>query len=151
VRFPLLILFIVVPAVELALLIEIGRHIGVLATFGLIVGTGVLGVHLARQQGMQVLRQMQDEMASGRVPVGPLLDGILILLAGAVLITPGVLTDLFGFLCLLPGTRRIVKDLLRRRFGRYVRRRHMVIPIDADASAASPSAGADDPPYGASP
>ena len=114
----LLLLFIVVPAVELMLLIEIGRHIGTLPTLGLIIFTGALGATLARHQGLAVLRQVQEESAAGRMPAGALLDGVLILLAGAVLMTPGVLTDLFGFLCLIPPCRRVLKAYLRRRFER---------------------------------
>lgn len=112
----LLLLFIAVPAIELVLLIEIGRHIGTLATLGLIVFTGALGAALARHQGLSVLHQVQSETAAGRIPAGALLDGVLILIAGAVLMTPGVLTDLFGFLCLVPAFRTMLKRYLRRRF-----------------------------------
>ena len=111
----LFLLFIVLPAAELALLIEIGRHLGTLATLALIVVTGALGAGLARQQGLRVLEQVQGELAAGRLPAGPMLDGLLILLAAAVLVTPGVITDAFGFLCLTPGFRSLVKgDILRR-------------------------------------
>ena len=114
----LLLLFILVPTVELLLLIEIGRRIGTLPTLGLIVFTGALGATLARHQGLAVLRQVQEETAAGRIPAGAVLDGVLILLAGAVLMTPGVLTDAFGFLCLVPAFRRRRKSLSRRRFER---------------------------------
>ena len=117
----LLLLFIVVPAVELMLLIEIGRHIGTLPTLGLIIFTGALGATLARHQGLAVLRQMREETDAGRMPAGPLMDGVLILLAGAVLMTPGVLTDLLGFLCLIPACRRLLRKYLRRRFERGAR------------------------------
>lgn len=117
----LLLLFILVPAIELILLIELGRLIGTLETLALIAITGVLGASLARYQGLEVLRQLRSEVAVGHLPAGPIVDGILILLAGALLITPGVLTDAFGFLCLIPLTRKIVKDFLRRRLERAVR------------------------------
>ncbi|MDH3404783.1 MAG: FxsA family protein, partial [Acidobacteriota bacterium] len=81
----LLLLFVLVPAVELALLIQIGRVVGTLPTLALIVFTGVLGAWLARRQGLAVVRQVRAEMADGRVPAGPVVDGILILVAGAVL------------------------------------------------------------------
>jgi UPF0716 protein FxsA len=112
----LLLLFVLVPAVELMLLVEIGRHIGTLPTLGLIVVTGVVGAALARWQGLAVLRQIQTETAAGNIPAGPLIDGLLILIAGAVLMTPGVLTDIFGFLCLIPAVRTLLKRELRRRF-----------------------------------
>ena len=116
----LLFLFILVPAVELALLIEIGSRIGTLATLGLIAATGLLGASLARYQGLGVLKQIRAEAAAGRIPSGAMVDGVMILLAGAVLITPGILTDAFGFLCLVPATRRVIKDWLWQRLKRAV-------------------------------
>ncbi|MFQ5896876.1 MAG: FxsA family protein [Candidatus Methylomirabilia bacterium] len=117
----LLLLFISVPAVELASLIELGRQIGTLATLGLIGVTGMLGAFLARRQGLGVLRQVRAEMAAGRLPAGSIVDGIIILLAGALLITPGILTDAVGFLCLIPASRKIIKTALWRRLERAVR------------------------------
>ncbi len=127
----LLLLFIVVPAVELMLLIEIGRHIGTLPTLGLIVLTGALGAALARHQGLAVLRQVQEETAAGRMPAAALLDGVLILLAAAVLMTPGVLTDAFGFLCLVPACRRLLGGYLRRRFGRAAREGRVRVSVSS--------------------
>ena len=112
----LLLLFIAVPAVELMLLIEIGQRIGTLATIGLIMGTGIVGASLARQQGMSAFARLRTDLADGRSPAEPIVDGVLILVAGAVLITPGVLTDLFGFLLLVPACRRLLKRSLKRRF-----------------------------------
>ena len=117
----LLLLFIAVPVVELILLIEIGQRIGTLATVGLIVGTGIVGASLARQQGISTLARLRREQAEGRLPAEPIVDGVLILVAAAVLITPGVLTDLVGFLCLVPAFRRRLKRVLRRRFERAMR------------------------------
>ncbi len=110
----LLLLFILVPLVELFLLIEIGRLIGTLSTLTIIVCTGILGAFLARHQGIGVLHQMRTEIANGRLPAAQLADGVIILLAGAVLITPGVLTDALGFLCLIPASRKIIKKMLWR-------------------------------------
>jgi UPF0716 protein FxsA len=117
----LLLLFILVPAIELVLLIEVGSRIGTLATLGLIAITGLIGASLARQQGLRVLRQVQDEIAGGRVPTSSLVDGLIILVAGALLITPGILTDAFGFLCLIPACRGLMKSALRKRFERALR------------------------------
>jgi len=108
----LLLLFILVPAAELALLIEIGRHIGTLATLGLIAGTGLLGAALARHQGLGILKTIRQEMNAGRLPAEPMVDGIMILLAGAVLMTPGILTDALGFLILIPLTRKWIRATL---------------------------------------
>ncbi len=117
----LLLLFIVVPAVELALLIEVGSRIGTPATLGLIVATGIAGAALARHQGLGVLRQMQAEVEKGRVPADSLADGAFVLVAGALLVTPGILTDAFGLLCLVPAFRGLAKRLLWRRLERAVR------------------------------
>jgi UPF0716 protein FxsA len=87
----LLLLFIVVPIVELIVLIQLGGLIGTLATIGIIVITGALGASLARWQGLSVLRQIQLDVAAGRLPAGSLVDGVIILMAAALLVTPGLL------------------------------------------------------------
>ncbi len=117
----LLLLFIAIPVVELFLLIEIGRRVGTLTTVGIIIATGVVGASLARQQGMNTLARLRADLAAGRLPADPIVDGVLILVAAAVLITPGLLTDLAGFLCLVPAFRRLVKRSLKRAFERAVR------------------------------
>jgi UPF0716 protein FxsA len=125
----LLLLFVLVPVAEMLLLIEIGRHIGTLPTLGLIVLTGVVGASLARWQGLSVLRQIQAETSAGQITAGPLIDGLLILIAGAVLMTPGVLTDIFGFLCLIPGVRKLLKRELKRRFEGAVTRGDVKVSV----------------------
>src|SRR5688500_14167641 len=109
-------LLIVLPVAEIALLIAIGREVGLAATVGLLLLTGLLGAFLARRQGLEVGRKVQSEMAAGRAPAGQLVDGALILLAGVLLIIPGVLTDVLGFFCLLPAGRTFLKAWVRRRF-----------------------------------
>jgi UPF0716 protein FxsA len=121
----LLVLFIVIPAVELALLVELGSHIGALATLAIIVATGMLGAALARHQGLRTVRAIQDELARGELPAGSLVDGLIILLAGALLITPGILTDAVGFLCLVPRFRQALRRMLQRRFERAIRERRI--------------------------
>lgn len=117
----LLLLFIIVPAVELFLLIEIGQQIGTLPTLGLIVFTGALGAFLAKRQGLQVLQKIRTQTSSGQLPAEALVDGLIILLAGAVLMTPGVLTDVLGFLCLIPMSRKVIKNFIWRRLERTFR------------------------------
>ena len=117
----LLLLFILVPAVELILLINIGGVIGVLPTIAVIVVTGALGATLARWQGLGVLRDVQNELARGGLPAGALVDGVLILIAAALLMTPGFLTDLVGFLCLVPGFRSVLKRAAWKRLERSVK------------------------------
>ncbi len=116
----LLLLFIVVPAVELILLIQMGQWIGTLPTVGLIIVTGIIGAYLARQQGYQVLQRVQQETQSGQMPGGALLEGAMILVAGAVLMTPGVLTDALGFLLLIPPTRKLISDIVGRQIQRRI-------------------------------
>ena len=111
----ILALFIGIPAIELALLIELGRRIGTPATLGVILTTGILGATLARRQGLGVLARVQRELEAGRLPAGALLDGVMIVLASAFLITPGILTDSVGFLLLHPGFRRRLRRWLQRR------------------------------------
>ncbi|HSR66749.1 MAG TPA: FxsA family protein [Acidobacteriota bacterium] len=141
----LLILFILIPAVELMLLVEIGRRIGTLATIGLIVFTGMLGAFLARRQGLKVWRQLQSELSQGRPPAATLVEGVLILVAGAVLMTPGVLTDAFGFLLLIPPCRRVLRKWLFAWFANSVKkgRTHVFVRF--------PGSGRPSPPPGQGP
>ena len=136
----LLLLFILVPAVELALLIELGRMIGTPGTLAIILLTGAVGASLARHQGLRVLRDLQAESAAGRLPADSIMDGVIILLAGALLITPGILTDVFGFLCLVPATRALGKRAIRRRFERAVREGGVVLMGDLKGPS-EPGAG----------
>lgn len=111
------------------LLIEIGKHVGFLPTLALVVVTGIVGAWLARRQGLAVLGQVRAEMADGRIPAGPVVDGILILVAGAVLMTPGILTDLFGFFCLVPAGRRLLRRGLMAKLEGAVRRGDVAVNV----------------------
>lgn len=110
----LLLLFIGVPAAELWLILEVGGRLGAIPTFAAIVLTGVLGVTLARQEGLAVLERIRRAVAEGRMPDRELVDGLLVLLAGALLLTPGFLTDLVGLFILFPLTRPFVRALAFR-------------------------------------
>ena len=112
----LLLLFTVVPLVELYLLVEIGGLIGVAPTIAIVILTGFLGAWLARRQGLDVFRRISAEMAQGGLPTDPLIDGLLILIAGAVLLTPGLLTDAAGFFLLIPRGRQFVRKTVARAF-----------------------------------
>ena len=85
-------------------------------------GTGIVGASLARQQGISTLARLRADLDAGRWPAEPIVDGLLILVAAAVLITPGVLTDLAGFLCLVPACRRLLRRYLHQRFEGTMRR-----------------------------
>lgn len=109
----LLILFIFLPILEIYVLMEAGRQIGIGATLGLIILTGIAGAYLARSQGFQLLARMQSDLQQGRVPAEEMFDGAMILAGGMVLLTPGFCTDLIGFLLLTPVTRSHIKRWLR--------------------------------------
>lgn len=114
--FYLLLLFTVVPLVELALLIWIGQQTSLLFTIGLVLLTGFVGAALARWQGWQTVARIQRELADNKMPTDALIDGLFILLAGAMLITPGILTDLVGFSFLVPPLRRLVRGQMKKWF-----------------------------------
>ena len=112
----LLLVFITVPLLEIVLFIEIGRRIGTLMTLLIVALTAILGAILAHREGLKAWWRIQDRLYQGAMPDDELLDGVLILIAGALLLTPGFLTDAIGFLLLYPGTRRSVKSRLRHKF-----------------------------------
>jgi len=116
----LVLLFTVVPLTELFILIKIGGYIGGLNTILLVVLTAMLGAWLARLQGLRTLQQIQISLSRGQIPAEELVDGALILAGGVLLLTPGVLTDLFALVLLFPITRTPFKRWLRRRFDRMV-------------------------------
>ena len=140
----LLVLFTTVPLVELALLLWIGGRIGVLPTVALILVTGALGAALARHQGLATWARFQGALAAGRLPGRELLEGLLILIAAALLLTPGVLTDAAGFLFLVPPARRwIMRRLELRLRGRLVVASVPTRPGPVHGPAAEPGAGPD--------
>ncbi|MFB6246976.1 MAG: FxsA family protein [Salinibacter sp.] len=112
----LLLLFLLTPAVELGLLIQVDRLIGFWPTIGLIVATGIAGSYLARREGLNTWRRLNERLNAGDLPGKELIDGVIILMAGALLVTPGVLTDAIGFLGLLSPTRALIRKLVMRRF-----------------------------------
>jgi len=112
----LVLLFTLVPAIELALLIEIGSHIGAGNTILIIVLTGVLGAYLARLQGFLVFQKIQSDLNQGIMPNSQMIDGLMILFGGIVLLTPGFITDIFGFLLLIPWTRSLIKKWFSKKF-----------------------------------
>ena len=112
--------FTIIPVVEIYLLIQIGTIFGALTSIALVIVTGFLGAYLARIQGLQTLFRIQKSLREGQMPSGELLDALLIGIAGLVLLTPGFLTDAFGFLLLIPNTRTAIKQWLHRQIeGRY--------------------------------
>lgn len=102
----LFLLFLVIPLVEIYFLIQVGQVIGAVWTICLVVGTAVLGAFLLRLQGFQTLQRAQTSMARGEIPAKEMLEGLCLLVSGALLLTPGFVTDSIGFLLLLPPVRQ---------------------------------------------
>lgn len=113
----LILLFITIPIAELALLIQLGRWIGLWPTLALIVVTGTLGAALASREGLRAWQALQLDLAEGRIPGRPILDGLSIFVGGALLLTPGLMTDLLGFALLTRPSRRWLQDRVVNRFG----------------------------------
>jgi len=114
VLYRLFVLFLTVPLMEMALLIWIGRHLGVLYTVAIVVFTAAVGAYMARREGLRVWDTLEEELRRGRIPGDTVIDGVLVLAGGLFFITPGLMTDLVGFCCLIPMTRRGLRTLLKR-------------------------------------
>lgn len=108
VRLLLLAAFIAIPLIEIVLLIKVGGAIGVLATVFIVIATAVVGTSLLHRQGFSVLARANEAMQAGRVPLESVIEGVFLLIAGAFLLTPGLLTDTLGFLLLVPPVRRAI-------------------------------------------
>ena len=112
----LLLLFIIVPLVEFYLLYTLAVHTSFLFTLGVVIFTGMLGAWLAKREGYRTWSKIHEELGRGQMPSSALLDALMIFVAGALLVTPGVLTDLFGFSLLMPPCRAFYKLLAQRYF-----------------------------------
>jgi UPF0716 protein FxsA len=117
----LFLLFTLVPAVELYLIIKVGSVIGALNTILIIIFTGVLGAYYAREQGVRVLSNIQWKMQQGTVPGDDLVNGAMLLVGGALLITPGFITDFAGFSLIFPLSREAIKVGVKRYMEKRVR------------------------------
>ena len=107
--------FTIIPVSEIYILIAIGGQIGILPSIGLVILTGIVGASLARSQGLQTLGRIRDSFQQGMVPGEELLNALLIAIAGIVLLTPGFLTDAAGLFLLIPATRTLCREWLKRR------------------------------------
>ena len=113
----LIVLFIAVPIIELAVIIQVGQEIGLLWTIAILVLDSILGSVLMRSQGRAAWRRFNEALAAGRPPAREVLDGVLIIFGGALLLTPGFVTDFVGLTFLIPPTRAVLRRLLVRRLG----------------------------------
>ncbi len=113
-------IFAVVPVIELSVLIYVGSHIGTLNTIAIILLTAVVGAYMVRLEGLSVLYRIQRDLSEGVIPTEELINGAMILIAGALLLTPGFFTDLAGFLLVFPATREMIKPPLKRYLRRHI-------------------------------
>ena len=119
--FKLLLIFILVPLIELFILLEISQYIGVFTTVLIIALTGAAGVSIAKRQGYQVINNIKSNLNSGRMPTDDLISALLILIGGVTLLTPGFITDITGFLLILPGSRDLIGAVVKKYFLKYVK------------------------------
>ena len=113
----LLLLFIIVPILEIYVLLEVSNTIGLGPTILLVFSTGIAGALLAKSQGIALMLKIQQEIAAGRMPAEELIDGAMVLSGGLLLLTPGLCTDLTGFLLLAPFSRTFIKIRLKKMIG----------------------------------
>ena len=113
--FKLLLLFTIVPLIELSILIQLGQKIGIGATLAIVILTGMMGAYLAREQGFITLSKIRHHLRNGQLPADPILDGVLILCSGLLLVTPGLITDIIGFLILIPSTRKFFNAYIKHK------------------------------------
>ena len=123
----LLFLLILIPAIEITVLIGSSHVIGLWSTFAMIVFTGVVGVYLAKRQGFKVLREIQFRLNRGEMPGGAVLDGIFIFVGGILLVLPGYVTDVMGFIFVVPFTRALLKPLVMKWMEWKFRKRSTII------------------------
>jgi UPF0716 protein FxsA len=112
--FKLFLIFAVVPVIELALLINIGSLIGILNTVIIVILTATVGAYMVRVEGIGVMYRIQRNMQEGIFPGDELINGMMILMAGALLLTPGFFTDVLGFLMVFPVSREFIKKIAKR-------------------------------------
>ena len=119
--------FTLVPVMELYLLIKIGAYMGALNTLVLVILTGFAGAYLARMQGMQTLHRVRSQLQQGMMPAEDLIDAVIIFVAGIVLLTPGLITDIAGLLLLFPTSRFHFKRWLRYKFNQWMQNPNVTI------------------------
>lgn len=112
--FRLILLFTITPIVELFLLLELSKITSVWTTIGIVLVTGVIGASLAKSQGRLIITRIRMELNEGRMPGDQLINGLCVLVGGALLLTPGIITDILGFSLVIPGTREIFKGFVKK-------------------------------------
>lgn len=123
----LILLIIVIPAADIGILLLSGKTIGVLPTLAFIILTGVIGAYLAKREGLETIRRAGEQLQNGQIPGEALLDSICILVGGTLLLTPGFITDIFGFLMLFPWSRKLFKLVMKNSFRKWINRGNIKI------------------------
>jgi len=116
----LLIIFTTVPLIELALLIKVGEILGVIPTIIIVALTGIIGVTLAKNQGYQVITKIKNNIELGKLPADDLIGGVLILIGGTMLLTPGIITDITGFSLIIPGSRNLFIKIVKQKIKNHI-------------------------------
>lgn len=136
-----LLLFLLFPLTELALLIQVGSAIGVLPTLLLVIGTAILGSVLLRVAGIATAWRAREKLARGELPEQEMLEGLMIAVGGGLLLLPGFISDIFGVVCLIPFTRRLLVNKLRQRAAEQaMRQRAFADELAARSGQARPGA-----------
>jgi UPF0716 protein FxsA len=115
-----ILIFILVPVAELGVLLFSGQTIGVWPTLILLIVTGLLGSYLAKKQGINTIRKVQEQIQFGKVPGNEILDGLCVLFGGILLLSPGFLTDILGLILLLPFTRTLIKPFILKLIRKWI-------------------------------
>lgn len=121
----LLLLFTVIPAIEIFLFIEIGARIGAFETFIIVMTTGVVGAALAKSEGFSILSKLQSQLQSGQMPADTIVQGLMIFAGGLLLITPGFLTDIVGLCMVFPGTRHLLLIFVKKHINKAMQSGHV--------------------------
>lgn len=116
----LILLFTITPIVELYVLFQLADVMGPWTTIGLVLITGVAGAYLAKSEGKLIINKIKMELNAGNLPGNELLNGLCVLIGGALLLTPGIMTDILGFSLVIPGLREIFKTYLKRKFKKVI-------------------------------
>lgn len=124
--FYLFLFFSIIPVVEIAILIKIGSYIGVTKTIIVVILTAVIGAYLVKREGLSVIGKLRKKIQEGKMPGEELFDGVMILIAGALLLTPGFTTDVVGFLLVFPASRQLIKQVVKQ----YIERKFFSLPTD---------------------
>jgi UPF0716 protein FxsA len=120
--FRLILLFTITPIVELFLLLKLAKITNVWVTISIVLFTGILGAFLAKSQGRLILFKIRSEINEGKMPGDQLINGLCVLIGGALLLTPGIITDAIGFSLVIPGTREVFKGVVKKYLSKRIQR-----------------------------